>query len=89
MLGLEPGQGALVIGKELRSDTGPQHGDVDRLTRRAQQEGGAVGSVQVVAKEPADRGLALGFAVAVAGLVGGVGAEQVVEGIPAGSMLGD
>ena len=45
--------------------------------------------MQVVVEDPADGGVAVGLGVEVAGLVGGVGAEQVVEGVPAGCVLGD
>ena len=47
------------------------------------------GRVQVVVEHPADGGVALRFAAGVAGLLGGVGAQQVVQGVPAGETLGD
>lgn len=44
--------------------------------------------MQVVVEHPA-RGLAPpGVAVGVVGLLGGVGAQQIVEGVPAGDGLG-
>jgi hypothetical protein len=45
--------------------------------------------VQVVVQHPADRGGPLGLGLGGAGLVGGVGAQQVVQRIPARDMLGD
>ena len=45
--------------------------------------------MQVVIQEPIDDGSQLGTGVKSAGLLGGIGAEQVVEGVPAGNVLGD
>jgi hypothetical protein len=45
--------------------------------------------MQVVIQDPVGGGGAVVFAVGVARLAGGVGAEQVVEGVPAGGVLGD
>jgi hypothetical protein len=45
--------------------------------------------VQVVVEHPASGSAPVGVAVGVAGLLGGVGAQQVVEGVPAGEVLGD
>ena len=89
VLGLEPGQGLPVIGGLLGGGAGPGRGEGDRLLGWVQQAGGAGGGVQVVVEHPADGGVALGLAVGVAGLLGGVGAQQVVEGVPAGDVLGD
>ena len=49
----------------------------------------AAGGVQVVVEDPAAGDVAVGSLSHVAGLVGGVGAQQVVEGVPARSVLGD
>ena len=89
VLGLEPGQGLPVIGGLLGSGAGPGRGEGDRLLGWVQQEGGAGGGVQVVVEHPADGLAPVGVAVGVVGLLGGVGAQQVVEGVPAGDVLGD
>ena len=82
---LEPGQRLPVIGGLLgRGGARAGRGEDDRLMRRVQQPGGMGGGVQVVVEHPADGGIALRFAVGVAGLLGGVGAQQVVQGVPAG-----
>ena len=46
------------------------------------------GGMQVVVEQSADSGRALGLTVMGAGLVGGVGAEQFVDDVPAGEVLG-
>ena len=89
MLGLEPGQCLPVIGGLLGDGAGARRGQSDQVAYWAQQQGGWACGVQVVVEDPADSGLALGGAVGVVGPGGGVGAEQVVEGIPAGDVLRD
>jgi hypothetical protein len=89
VLGLEPGQRLPVVGGRLGDGAGAGRGESDEVTYRMQQQGGLACGVQVVVEDPADSCLALGLAVGVAGLGVGVGAEQVVEGIPARDMLGD
>ena len=57
--------------------------------RRIDQRGGGVSGTQVVVERPADRRPPGGVAVEGAGLLGGVGAQQVMEGVTAGGVLGD
>jgi len=57
--------------------------------RRGSSSRVAVWAVQVVVQRPVGRGAALLVGVDGVGLVGGVGAEQVVEGVPAGGVLAD
>jgi hypothetical protein len=89
VLGLEPGQCLPVVGVPLGSGARPGRGQGDRLMRRVQHEGARTGGVQVMVKGPASGGFALGITVGVAGLGGGVGTQQVVEGIPARGVLAD
>jgi hypothetical protein len=89
VLGLEPGHCLLVFGGPLRSGARPGRGEGDRLTHRVQQGGSPVGGVQVVVEGPADGFAPFGLGVGVTGLGGGVSPEQVVEGVPAGGVLGD
>ena len=56
--------------------------------RRFQHEGPCTGGVQVVVEDPDGGGVAFGLRVVIAGLGGGVGAEQVMEGKPARGVLG-
>lgn len=73
----------------LGGDALPWRRDGDWLECGIEVNGGLAGRVQVVVKGPVDGGIALGSAVLGSGLVGGIGAQQVVEGIPAGNMLDD
>ena len=54
---------------------------------RVQQRGGGVCRVQVVVENAAYCRLALLFAVVAVGQLGGVGAEQVVQAVPAGGVF--
>jgi hypothetical protein len=56
---------------------------------RLDQHRGTVGSVQVMVREAPDRGRASRRPVVRPGLLDGVGAEQVVTGVPAGLVLAD
>jgi len=67
---------------------GPGRGEDHRLPGRVQQAGGAASGMQVVVECPAGGGVPVGLAAGVAGLLGGVGAQQIVEGVPAGDVLG-
>jgi len=78
-----------VVGGLPGSGAGPGRGEGDRLLGWGQQVAGGGGGVQVVVEDPADGGVAAGLAAGVVGLLGGVGAQQVVEGVPAGDVLGD
>jgi hypothetical protein len=89
MFCLEPGQGLPTIGGLADGGASPGRGKDHRLLGRVQNAGGAGGGVQVVVEHPADGGVAVGGAVGVAGLLGGVGAQQVMQGVPAGHVLGD
>jgi len=82
-------QGLPVIGGLPGGGAGPGRCQDDRLLGWVQQAGGTGGGVQVVVEHPADRGIAVGLANDVVGLLGCVGAQQVVEGVPAGEVLGD
>jgi hypothetical protein len=86
---LEPCQCLPVIRGMLGGDARPGRRDADRLKCGVQDHSGAAGAVQVVVECLVDGGLALVLVVEGPGLVGGVGAKQVVEGIPAGNVLGD
>src|SRR5262249_59521624 len=76
------------VGGRPGGGTGPGRGEDDRLDCWVQQAGGTGGGVQVVVEHPADGGVAAGLADGVLGLFGGVGAQQVVAGVPAGEGLG-
>ena len=89
VLGLEPSQCLPAIVGSLGVSTRSGRGEGDLLPRWLQQEGGVNRRVQVVVQDPADRGFPVGRAVVDPGLIGGVGAQQVVEGVPAGCVLGD
>ena len=89
-LGGEPGQRAVVARDVLRDDAGLRRRQGDRLPVHVlvhQQDGGVRG-VQVVVEYPVHRRAPRVVAVPGPGLLGGVGAQQVVEGIPAGDVLG-
>jgi hypothetical protein len=88
VLGLKPGYCLLVVGGPLGGGAGPGRGQDDRLMRRFQHEGPCTGGVQVVVEDPDGGGVAFGLRVVIAGLGGGVGAEQVMEGKPARGVLG-
>jgi hypothetical protein len=88
-LGLEPGQRLRVIGGLPGSGAGAGRGKDHRLLGWLQQEGGAGGGVQVVVEHSSDGGIALGLVGCLVGLLGGVGAQQVMEGVPARNVLGD
>ena len=69
---------------------GPGRGEGHRLLCRVQQRGRHGRRCAGSGRAPGQWRLApVGVAVGVAGLLGGVGAEQVVEGVPAGDVLGD
>ena len=89
MFGLEPGQGLPLGHKVLAGDARLRRGDAQRRMRRIDQHGGGVSGVQVVVQRPADGRPPGGIAVEGAGLLGGVGAQQVMEGVTAGGVLGD
>jgi hypothetical protein len=89
VLGGEPVEGLLVVCGVFRGDPGLGWGEGDRVPVRGQQQGCGVGGVQVVVEDPVDGGVALGVGVVGVGEVGGVGAQQVVEGVPAGGGLGE
>jgi hypothetical protein len=87
LLGLEPRLCLPGIGEWFGSDAGGERGQVDRFVIWMQQERAVNGGVQVVVDQPADGGPALALTVMGAGLLGGVGAEQLVDGVPAGEVL--
>src|SRR5262249_53843860 len=83
----EPVQGLLVVGGVLRGDVGCGRGEGDRVRGRVQQSVGGVRGVQVVVEDADGGGVALLVGIDAVGERGGVGAQQVVEGIPAGNVL--
>src|SRR5580692_3291004 len=89
VLGLEPGPRLRVIGGLPGSGAGAGRREDDRLLGWVQQYGGARGGMQVVVEHPANGLTPAGVAVGALGLLGGVGAQQVVERVPAGNVLGD
>ena len=64
-------------------------GPAGSTQKREHQDGAVAGGVQVVVQHPVDRGSALGLAVGVAGLIGGVGAHLVAEHVPGRYALHD
>ena len=86
VLGGEPGQRVLGGRRPGEDNPGPGRHRDDRGQARLQQQRGSAGGVQVVVEQAAQRprrgpaSLSLGL-----GLLGGVGAEQVVHGVPAGA----
>ena len=60
----------------------------DRLAAGEKQSDCGVGGVQVVVKHPARGSAAFGLGIHRGGLLGGVGAQQIVEGEPARRVLG-
>ena len=79
----EPGQGPLMVGGIFRDGSGPARCEGDRVPMRVQQPGGGVGGVQVVVEHPVHRRVPLPVVVVGVCLLGGVGAQQVVAGVPA------
>src|SRR5215469_1086670 len=89
MLGFEPGQCLPVIGERLRSRAMAGWGKRKRTAGRVQRRGGGTAGVQVVVEDPTGGRVPLSFTVVLAAFGEGVGAQQVVEGITAGDVLGD
>ena len=56
---------------------------------RIEQPRGGMGSVQVMAQCPGEDVAAGGVVIAVGGQFGGVGAQQVMQGVAARGVLGD
>ena len=86
---LEPGQGLPVVSKVLAGDARYRRDAAGPLARRIEQDSGGMCCVQVLAEHTADGRPPGGLAVEEVSLLGGVGAQQIVAGIPAGDMLGD
>jgi hypothetical protein len=64
-------------------------GEVDAVPRRSHLDGGGVAGVQVVVEQPVGGVMAVGVAVECPGEFGGVGVQQVVQGVAAGGALSD
>src|SRR5262249_11421087 len=85
----EPGHGLPMVGEVFGGD--PRLGGIEgeRVLGRGQQPVGGVGGVQVVVKEAVGGAAALLVGIGGVGQVGGVGTQQVMEGVPAGGVLGE
>ena len=90
VLGFEPGQGR-VVADEALLDRDPRPGLCYRHTGtwRVEQPIGCVRGMQVVVEHAVQRPGAVGLAIACAGLLDRVGAQQVMAGEPARRMLGE
>jgi hypothetical protein len=88
-LGFEPGHGVVIIVQALGGNAGLGCHEGGRFTGRADQVSGGMSGVEVVVEDPADRRVPSLVVFGDAGLLGGVGGEQVVEGVPARSVLGE
>jgi len=78
-----------MIGEELGHDAGPRRGEGNRRARWFEQESCGVGGVQVVVEHPVRSRSAGLLVVSRVRQLGGVDAEQVVEGVAAGRVLGE
>lgn len=88
VFGVEPVQGVLETADALDSDRRRWRRERDRVTKRPQPQGGDARGVQVVIEDPVKRTLVGGY-LPGSDLLGGVGPQQVVHGIPAGDKLAD
>ena len=79
----EPGHRLLRRGGLARDDPGLGRAQRERVEVRLHQHRGLAGGVQVVVEDAAHGRVAGVLAVVRQGLLGGVGTEQVVEGVPA------
>jgi hypothetical protein len=89
VLGGEPGHRLFVAVDVFRHRPGLGRVQVERAASTVNQHGGGVGGVQVMVEHAGSGGPAVGRSVGGAGLLGGVGAQQVVEDEPAGGGLGE
>src|SRR5262249_23186955 len=91
VFGGQPCHRLLVVGEMFGGDGGIGwgEGEGDRVALRVQEPGGGVRGVHAVFQQPADRSVTLVGSVASVGEVGGVGTQQVVEGVPAGGVFGE
>jgi hypothetical protein len=87
LLGGEPFEGPHVVGRLFRSDSGLGRGQGEQDPVRVQQPAGGVGRVQVVVEHPVRGGAALAVRIDAVGKVRRKGAQQVMEGVPAGDRL--
>ena len=89
MLDRQPGRRVRLVGDVLGCAARPGRGQrqVGRVAERVQEPVGGVRGVQVVVDDPAGRLPAFLLGVVRAGEVGGVGAQQVVHGVPAAEPL--
>ena len=89
VLCFEPGQCLLVAveapGNDARAGRGERR---HRHAMGVEQQGGGMAGVQVVVEHALDGGLAPGFWFVPGGLLGGVGAQQIVQAVAARDMLG-
>jgi hypothetical protein len=86
---VEPGDRGRYVRQRLGVGAGRGRIEPDLRAVRIQDQVGGVGGVQVEVDHAAQRVVPLGVAVVGVGLVGRVGAEQVVEGVPAGGAFAD
>jgi hypothetical protein len=80
---------AAMVGDVLGDDAGLRRGGREHVRHRVDQLRDGVRGVQVMIEEPVQRGVARPVSLVAARQLRGVGAEQVVERVPAGSVLGD
>ncbi len=86
-LGCEPAQRFALVSEVFRDDARLGWAEDDQVPGQKQQAVGRVRGVQVVVEYPAERGVPVAVGLDTVGEFGGVGAEQVVEGVPAGGVL--
>ena len=83
MPGAEPGEYLGLVARLLGGDAGGGFVDRDRFAVRFEQQGGRVRGVQVVVEDAPPGRPPLGFRIVLPEQLGGVGAQQVVERVPA------
>jgi hypothetical protein len=86
--GVEPGDGLVFVRHISGQDARLRGGQPQRRPGRAEPLRGGHRRVQVVIENPVHGGAPLVGGVVPFGLVGRVGAEQVMEGEPGGQVLG-
>jgi hypothetical protein len=87
VLVVEPGERLRVTREAFWLRTWLRHINGDRLAHGIKQPVGGVGCMQVVVKHAVDRGPANSFIVGGFGLLGGIGAQQIMEDETAGNAL--
>jgi hypothetical protein len=89
VFGFQPGHRLQRGGEAFGRNARQRRGDSDPVALRAEQEGRVMSGLQVMIQHPANGRIAIDGSAGDVSLLGGVGAEQVVKGIPALRPLGD